>query len=116
MSCSKFIAGKCADAKKLLHSLVDVAANDPYVALCLYGSYCRLTNLAQATLSSLVASLKPFDEEVRRYFASCISWTQAQLSLGFHICADNVHLQQAIIQFNDQISTSDAITAEVSTF
>ena len=26
--CSKFIAGKCADAKKLLSSLVDVAAAD----------------------------------------------------------------------------------------
>ena len=64
------------------------------------------------------------------------AWTQAQLSLGFgglglralshHSCAafiaslstsgcsnaDNVHLQQAIIQFNNQVSTSDAITAE----
>eukprot|EP00731_Ephydatia_muelleri_P010281 Em0005g867a len=141
--CSKFIAGKCADARKLLSSLVDVAAVDPHVALSLLrlcGSYCRLVHLARATPSSLAGSLKLFDEEVRRCFSSCFSidttdtaWTQAQLSLGFgglglrslshHSCAaslstsgcsnaDNVHLQQAIIQFNDQVSTSDAITAE----
>ena len=144
--CSKFIAGKCADARKLLSSLVDVAAVDPHVALSLLrlcGSYCRLVHLARATPSSLAGYLKLFDEEVRRCFSSCFSidttdtaWTQAQLSLGFgglglrslshHSCAafiaslstsgcsnaDNVHLQQAIIQFNDQVSTSDAITAE----
>eukprot|EP00731_Ephydatia_muelleri_P032786 Em0024g330a len=94
--CSKFIAGKCADARKLLPSLVDVAAVDPHVALSLLrlcGSYCRLVHLARATPSSLAGSLKLFDEEVRSN-------------------ADNVHLQQAIIQFNDQVSTSDAITAE----
>eukprot|EP00731_Ephydatia_muelleri_P002977 Em0001g2977a len=144
--CSKFIVGKCADARKLLSSLVDVAAVDPHVALSLLrlcGSYCRLVHLARATPSSLAGSFKLFDEEVRRCFSSCFSidttdtaWTQAQLSLGFgglglrslshHSCAafiaslstsgcsnaDNVHLQQAIIQFNDQVSTSDAITAE----
>ncbi|KAL5491653.1 hypothetical protein EMCRGX_G016985 [Ephydatia muelleri] len=126
---------------KLLSSLVDEAAVDPHVALsllCLCGSYCRLVHLARATPSSLASSLKLFDEEVRRCFSSCFSidttdtaWTQAQLSLGFgglglhslshHSCAafiaslstsGNVHLQQAIIQFNDQVSTSDAITAE----
>ena len=45
--CSKFIAGKCADARKLLSSLVDVAAVDPHVALSLLrlcGSYCRLVH------------------------------------------------------------------------
>ncbi|KAL5503591.1 hypothetical protein EMCRGX_G010564 [Ephydatia muelleri] len=94
--CSNFIAGKSADARKLLSSLVDVAAVDPHVALSLLrlcGSYCRLVHLARATPSSLAGSLKLFDEEVRSN-------------------ADNVHLQQAIIQFNDQVSTSDAITAE----
>ena len=90
--CSKFIAGKCADARKLLSSLVDVAAVDPLVALSLLrmcGSYCRLVHLARATPSSLAGSLKLFDEEVRRFFSSCFSidttdtaWTQAQLSLG----------------------------------
>ncbi|KAL5517642.1 hypothetical protein EMCRGX_G003228 [Ephydatia muelleri] len=144
--CSKFIAGKCADARKLLSSMVDVATVDPHVALSLLplcGSYCRLVHLARATPSSLAGSLKLFDEEVRRCFSSCFSidttdtaWTQAQLSLGFgglglrslshHSCAafiaslstsgcsnaDNVHLQQAIIQRNDQVSTSDAITAK----
>ena len=64
--CSKFIAGKCADARKLLSSLVDVAAVDPHVALSLLhlcGSYCRLVHLARATPSSLAGSLKLFDEE-----------------------------------------------------
>ena len=51
--CSKFVAGKCADTRKLLSSLVDVAAVDPHVALsllCFCGSYCRLVHLARATL------------------------------------------------------------------
>ena len=74
--CSKFIAGKCANARKLLSSLVDVAAVDPHVALSLLhlcGSYCRLVHLARATPSSLAGSLKLFDEEVRRFFSSCFS-------------------------------------------
>ncbi|KAL5515687.1 hypothetical protein EMCRGX_G000889 [Ephydatia muelleri] len=88
--CSKFIAGKCADARKLLSSLVDVAAVDPHVALSLLrlcGSYCRLVHLVRATPSSL---------------AGCLMKNNA----------DNVYLQQAIIQLNDQVSTSDAITTE----
>ena len=71
--CSKFIAGKSADARKLLSSLVDVAAVDPHVALSLLrlcGSYCRLVHLARATPSSLAGSLKLFDEEVRRCFSA----------------------------------------------
>ena len=91
--CSKFIAGKCADAKILLSSLVEVAAIDPHVALSLLrlcGSFCRLVHLARATPPSLAGSLKLFDEEVRKCFSSCFaidttdpSWLQAQLSTGF---------------------------------
>ena len=42
------------------------------------------------------------------------SHTPSHTSLSTSGCsnADNVHLQQAIIQFNNQVSTSDAITAE----
>ena len=92
--CSKFIAGKCADAKKLLSSLVEVAAIDPHVALSLLrlcGSFCRFVHLARATPPSLAGSLKLFDEEVRKCFSSCFaiddttdpSWLQAQLSTRF---------------------------------
>ena len=121
--------------------MVDVAAVDPHVALSLLhlcGNYCRLVHLARATPSSLAGSSKLLDEEVRRCFSSCFSidttdtaWTGfgglGLCSLSHHSCAafiaslstsgcsnaDNVHLQQAIIQFIDQVSTSDAITAEV---
>ena len=89
----KLITGKCADAKKLLSSLVDVAAVDPHVALsllCLCGSYCKLVHLARATPSSLAGSLELFDDKVKNCFSSCFSidttdpaWIQAQLSLGF---------------------------------
>ena len=69
LCCSKFIAGKCVNARKHLFSLVDVAAVDPHVALSLLHlccSYCRLVHLARATPSNLAGSLKLLDEEVRR--------------------------------------------------
>ena len=51
LHCSKFIAGKCAESRKLLSGLVDVAAVDLQVAVTLLrmcGSFCRMVHIARS--------------------------------------------------------------------
>ena len=145
LHCSKFIAGKCAESRKLLSGLVDVAAIDLQVAvtlLCLCGSFCRMVHIARVTPTSLASdALRSFDEEVQQSFALCTAievpngaWCQAQLGLKFsglgrrsvsiHAAAafiaslsssgfgsaDYIHLQQAVVAFNSQVSLPNAIS------
>ena len=67
--CSKFIVRKCAESRKLLSGLVDVAAVDLQVAvtlLCMCGSFCRMVHIARVTTPSLASdALRSFDEEVK---------------------------------------------------
>ena len=92
--CSRFIADKCAESKKLLTSLVDVAGVDLQVAftlLCMCGGFCKLVHLTRVTPLSLASdALVSFDEDVRQCFVLCsaievsdTAWKQAQLSLRF---------------------------------
>ena len=70
--CSKFIADKCAESKKLLSGLTEVAEVDLHVAvtfLRMCGSFCRMVHIARVTPRSLVSdALEVFDEEVRNCF------------------------------------------------
>ena len=94
LHCSKFIAGRCAESRKLLSSLVDVAAVDLQVAVSLLrmcGSFCRMVHIARVTPPSLATdALRSFDEEVKHCFVMCSAinvtndaWSQAQLGLKF---------------------------------
>ena len=56
--CSKFIAGKCAESRKLLSGLVGVAAVDLQVAVTLLhmcGSFCTMVHIARVTSPSLAS-------------------------------------------------------------
>ena len=58
LHCSKFIAGKCAESRRLLSGLVDVAAVDLQVAVTLLhmcGSFCRMVHIAGVTPPSLAS-------------------------------------------------------------
>ena len=72
---SKFIAGRCAESRKLLSGLVDVAAVDLQVAVSLLrmcGSFCRMVHIARVTPPSLASDgLRSFDEEVKQCFVMC---------------------------------------------
>ena len=92
--CSKVIAGKCAEYRKLLSGLVDVAAVDLQVEVTLLrmcGSFCRMVHIARVTPSSLASdALRSFNEEVKQCFAMCSAinvtndaWSQAQLGPKF---------------------------------
>ena len=92
--CSKFIADKCAESKKVLSGLSEVAEVDLHVAVTLLrmcASFCRMVHIARVTPPSLVSdALEVFDEEVRNCFMlstaieiSQAAWSQAQLSLRF---------------------------------
>ncbi|KAL5499463.1 hypothetical protein EMCRGX_G010889 [Ephydatia muelleri] len=94
LHCSKFIAGRCAESRKLLSGLVDVAAVDLQVAVSLLrmcGSFCRMVHIARVTPPSLASDgLRSFDEEVKQCFVMCSAinvtndaWSQAQLGLKF---------------------------------
>ena len=94
LHCSKFIAGRCAESRKLLSGLVDVAAVDLQVAVSLLrmcGSFCRMVHIARVTPPSLaIDALRYFDEEVKQCFVMCSAinvtndaWSQAQLGLKF---------------------------------
>ena len=128
----------------LLSAIVDVSVVDLHVSLSLLricGGFCKLIHLARATPPSLcVDSLKHFDDEVRKCFASCLAlsipdsnWNQAQLSLssgGLGLrslalyvpaaslaasgCASpgNMHLEKAVASFNNQVSMLDVITVD----
>ena len=65
LHCSKFIAGKCAESRKLLSGLVDVAAIDLQVVVTLLrtcGSFCRMVHIARVTPPSLASdALRTFD-------------------------------------------------------
>ena len=49
LHCSKFIAGKCAESKKLQSGLVDVAAVDLQVAVTLLHMCGRMVHIARVT-------------------------------------------------------------------
>ena len=94
LHCSKFIAGRCAESRKLLSGLVDVAAVDLQVAVSLLrmcGSFCSMVHIARVTPPSLASDgLRSFDEEVKQCFVMCSAinvtndaWSQAQLGLKF---------------------------------
>ena len=94
LHCSKFIAGKCAESRRLLSGLVDVAAVDLQVAVTLLrmcGSFCRMVHIAKVTPPSLASdALSYFDVEVKQCFAMCSAinvtddaWSQAQLGPKF---------------------------------
>ena len=89
-----FIADKCAESKKLITSLVDVAEVDFQVAFTLLrmcGGYCTLVHITRVTPPSLASyALVSFDEDVRQCFVLCsaievsdTAWKQAQFSLRF---------------------------------
>ncbi|KAL5476080.1 hypothetical protein EMCRGX_G025985 [Ephydatia muelleri] len=121
LHCFMFIAGKCAESRRLLSGLGDVAAVD-------------LQQLRVTPPSLAPDALSSFDEEVKQCFAMCSAinvtddaWSQAQLrpkfgglglcSVSHHAaaafiaslsfsglgCADNIHLQQAVAVFNTQV-------------
>ena len=76
LHCSKFIAGKCAESRKLVSGLVDVAAVDLQVAVTLLrmcGSFCRMVHIARSHHPASLASdtLRSFDEEVQQCFVLC---------------------------------------------
>ena len=73
--CANFIASKRLKARKLLLSLIEVAAIDLQVALtllCLCGSFSRLSYLAHSTPTNLVSdAFKLFDDDIHP-----VSWTR----------------------------------------
>ncbi|KAL5515365.1 hypothetical protein EMCRGX_G000523 [Ephydatia muelleri] len=82
--------------RKLLSSLVDVAAVNIQVAVSLLrmcGSFCRMVRIARVTPPSLASDgLRSFDEEVKQCFVMCSAinvtndaWSQAQLGLKFGV-------------------------------
>ena len=94
LHCSRFIANKCAESKKLLSSLVDVAGVDLQVAFTLLrmcGGFCKMVHLTRVTPPSVASdALVSFDEDVRQCFVLCSAievsdsaWKQAQLGLRF---------------------------------
>ena len=108
---SKFIADKCAESKKLLSSLVDVAGVDLQVAstlLPMCRGFCKMVHLTRVTPPSLASdALVSFDEDVRQCFVlssaievSDTAWKQAQLSLrfgGLGLCSLSCHAAAAFI-------------------
>ena len=74
LHCSRFIADKSAESKKLLTSLVDVAGVDFWVAFTLLrmcGGFCKLVHLTRVTPPSLASdALVSFDEDVRQCLCS----------------------------------------------
>ena len=58
LHCSRFIANKCAESKKLLSSLVDVAGVDLQVAFTLLrmcGGFCKMVHLTRVTPPSVAS-------------------------------------------------------------
>ena len=106
-----FIAGKCAESRRLLSGLVDVAAVDLQVAvtlLCMCGSFCKMVHIARVSPSSLASDApSSFDEEVKQCFAMCSAinvtnnaWSQAQLGPkfgGLDLCSLSHHAAAAFI-------------------
>ena len=72
LHCSKFIADKRAESKKLLSSLVDVAGVDLQVTFTLLrmcGGFCKMVHITRVTPPSLASdALVSFDEDVRQCF------------------------------------------------
>ena len=92
--CAHFIAERCAQAKKLLSALLEMADSDLHVAISLLricGGFCKLVHILRTTPPSLSSeALRAFDGETRSCFSACLAadvtdaaWQQAQLSLSF---------------------------------
>ena len=103
LHCSKIITGRCAEPRRLLSGLVDVAAVDLQVAvtlLCMCGSFCRMVHIARVTPPSLASdALSSFDEEVKQCFTMCSAinvtndaWSQAQLGPKFGVAPSLIML------------------------
>eukprot|EP00731_Ephydatia_muelleri_P011531 Em0006g425a len=88
LHCSKFIAGKCAESRKLLSGLVDVAAVNLQAQLGLKFGGLGLRSVSLHAAAAFIASLA---------------------SSGFG-SADYIHLQQAVVAFNSQVSVPNAIS------
>eukprot|EP00731_Ephydatia_muelleri_P027925 Em0019g798a len=124
LHCSRFIADKCAESKKLLTSLVDVAGVDLQVAFTLLrmcGGFCKLVHLTWVTPPSLASdALVSFDEDAQLSLRfgglglSCHATAAyiASLSLSGLGQSNNHHLQQAVIAYNSKVASHHAITAE----
>ena len=92
--CAHFIAERCAQAKKLLSVLLEMADSALHVAISLLricGGFCKLVHISRTTPPSLFSeALHAFDGETRSCFSACLAadvmdaaWQQAQLSLSF---------------------------------
>ena len=103
LHCSKIITGRCAESRRLLSGLVDVAAVDLQVAVTLLrmcGSFCRMVHIARVTPPSLASdALSSFDEEVKQCFTMCSAinvtndaWSQAQLGPKFGVAPSLIML------------------------
>ena len=84
----------CAQAKKLLSVLLELADSDLHVTFSLLricGGFCKLVHISRTTHPSLSSeALGAFDGETRFCFSACLAadvtdatWQQAQLSLSF---------------------------------
>ena len=92
--CAHFISERCAQAKKLLSVLLEMADSDLHVVISLLqicGEFCTLVHISRTTPPSLSSeALCAFDGETRSCFSAClaadvtdVAWQQAQLSLSF---------------------------------
>ncbi|KAL5482057.1 hypothetical protein EMCRGX_G022338 [Ephydatia muelleri] len=88
------LAVRCAQAKKLLSVLLEMADSDLHVATSLLricGGFCKLVHISRTTPTSPSSeALCAFDGETRSCFSACLAadvtdaaWQQAQLSLSF---------------------------------
>ena len=102
------VSDLCAESKKLLSSLVDVAGVDLQVAFTLLGGFCKMVHLTRVTPPSVASdALVSFDEDVRQCFVLCSAievsdsaWKQAQLGLrfgGLGLCSLSCHAADAFI-------------------
>ena len=124
LHCSKFIAGKCAESRRLLSGLVDVAAVDLQVVvtlLCMCGSVCRMVHIAKVTPPSLASdALSYFDVKVKQCFAMCSAinvtddaWSRAQLGPKFGVLGLRSLSHHAAAAFIASLSFSGLGSADI---
>ena len=75
--CAHFIAERCAQAKKLLSVLLEMADSDLHVVISLLqicGEFCMLVHISRTTPPSLSSeALRAFDGETRSCFSACLA-------------------------------------------
>eukprot|EP00731_Ephydatia_muelleri_P021996 Em0014g587a len=104
----KFIAGRCAESRKLLSGLVDVAAVDLQVKQCFV--MCSAINVTNDAWSQAQLGLKFGGLGLRSLSHHAAAAFIASLSFSGFGKADNIHLKQAVAMFNTQVSPFNAIT------